>query len=167
MKYILTASLIILATFCSGQKITVEHDKFLNEKRIESGWIGIKPTLSAPLSVKLRSVGKESVYITLSGANYGANVIGDNATAIFLLEDTSKVIVTSTGIQSYDIGQYGKSYKHQYSILVEDLKRLSETNLISVRKSDTDTYHDFDIPAKSKSKLKELATKFIKELEKL
>lgn len=146
-----------------SQKIKTEIDKFTNEKRIETGWSSIRPTLSAPLSIKIRSVGKESVFITLAGANYGANVIGNDATAMFLLDDKTTITITSTGIQDYEIGEYGKSYQHQYRITVSDLKLLSVHIITSIRKSDSETYHDFDIEKKNGEKFRQLVIKFLKE----
>jgi hypothetical protein len=166
MKNIILSLAFLTPFFISAQKITSEFDKFLKEKRVETGWCSVRPTLKAPLSIKLRAVGIHSYFVTISGANYGANVIGSDATIIFLLDDQSTLTAKSTGIQSYDIGEYSKSYRHQYTISREDLDKLAIHDLKSIRKSDTDTYFDFDIESKNGTKLKNLIVKFLKDVDK-
>lgn len=166
MKLLFVLIMFPLSSF--SQKIKSEIDKFTNEKRVETlGWIQLRPTMSAPLAIRLRSVG-QSFFITLAGSNIGANVIGNTSTAIFLLDDKTTITTTSTGIQDYEIDlKLGNSFKHQYSIKIEDLKKFSQHLILSVRKSDSDTYHDFDIlNDKNSKKFREAVIAFLKEVEK-
>ncbi|HTE31329.1 MAG TPA: hypothetical protein VK666_13200 [Chryseolinea sp.] len=165
MKLPFIALLICANVVAHTQKIRSEIDKFTNEKRCETGWIQIRPTMSAPLAAKLRSVGT-SIFITLAGSNVGSNVIGSDATTVFLLDDQSTVTITSTGIQDYDIVEHGKAFKHQYRVSKEDLVKLSTHSIISIRKNDSETYHDFDVADKNKDKLKKTAIAFLEEMDK-
>lgn len=165
MRIFSTIMLCMLATSTYSQKIKVEYDKFEKAKRIETGWIQVKPTMSAPLAVKFRSVGDSAIFITLAGANVGANVIGLSSTVKFLFDDETTCEGSSTGIQDYDIGQYGKSFKHQYRISRDQLEKLSKTEVKAIRKYDTDTYTDFEIAKKNRDKLTEVAQKVLKELD--
>ena len=123
MRFVILLLLVSLSSY--SQKIITKIDKSTNDKII-TGYSAIRPTIIAPLSIKITSVGKEAIFITLTGDDVGANVIGGNATATFLLDDKTTITIHSVGTQGYDRSiRDGKYYSHYYSIAVSDFKLLS------------------------------------------
>ena len=168
MKKILLLFLL-LPVFCIAQKIKVESevDKFTKKIRIQTSPATIKSELSAWMEAYYRSAG-DSYFITFHGAGDGVGVIGSYDKIILLLDNDSTVSLTSTGIQSYDIGYGSKSssYKHQYYVYYSDLVKISQHNLKSVRKYYSDYYADIDVKEKRKENLKLLTVAFLNELNK-
>ena len=158
--------LLSISLISCSQKIITLIDKSKNEKIIKAG-SAIRPTVIAPLSIEIKSVGKETIFITLYGDDVGANVIGADATATFLLDDETAITIYSVGVQGYDRSiRYGKYFHHHYRIAVSDFKLLSEHLVISIRKSENTTYEDFNIKKKNAENFKNLQLKFLVEFNK-
>jgi hypothetical protein len=154
MNHLLIA-LLILPTIGLTQRITVRDvDKFTGQKRIETDYQGLKMGLVTFLQVKLRSV-QDDAFMIFSGGGEGSGVIGDDDQLILLLENKDTVVLTSTGIQDYEINQ-SKSYKHQYRVSHQQLQKLASGKEMSMRKYLTDGYVDIDIPERNRNKIKNL-----------
>lgn len=168
MKIILLTFFIFpLIGFSQKIKVESEIDKFTKQKRVKTSYVAIKPGMAEQVTVSLRSV-DTMYFITFKGRGKGSGVIGSTDRIIILLDNDSTVSIMPTGIQSYDIG-YGTapdSYTHQYFIKKEDLINLSTHDLKSFRKYYDRHYADIDINEKRKGDLRELASEFLKELNK-
>ncbi|HEY6503912.1 MAG TPA: hypothetical protein VIZ28_08060 [Chitinophagaceae bacterium] len=155
--------LLLISLISCSQKIITQIDKSKNEKIIKAN-SAIRPTIIAPLSIQIKSVGKEIIFIKLYGEDVGANAIGADATATFLLDDKTTITIYSIGVQGYDRSiKDGKYYSHHYRIAVSDFTLLSKHLIIRIRKSDSTTYYDFDIKNKDAEKFKKLQLKFLEE----
>jgi hypothetical protein len=158
--------LLMIAITANSQKITQSQiDKFTKQRRIETGYVALRGGLGTGIGAKIRSV-DTSAFIILVGHGRGTGVIGLGDPAIILLDNDSTVIVTSTGVQTYDIGDYENSYQHQYRISLEGIEKLKGNDVKSIRRYITDEYSDLDIPKNNAGKLRKLAEVFLREYNK-
>jgi hypothetical protein len=137
-----------------------EIDKFTKQRRVETSNTLLKGGLSCGLYTYFRSV-DSSYYLTIGGYGCAVGVVGTNDQATFLLDNSITVSVFPTGVQSYEIGDYNKSYRHQYSITLDNIKMLANHKLKSVRRYTSKGYSDIDIPNKNSSELMKLCTLFL------
>ena len=173
MKKYLSIILILLISIKSiGQKITKnELDKFTNYKRIETDKVAIYGSNMSftpnKIMISYRSADKSN-FIKFIGYNTAAGVIGKDDEIILLLEDGKKVILKSTGIQSYDlIGTPSvKSYSHQYSIENGDIEILSKQKVKSIRIFYDNQYEDIDIKDSLSKNILDLSKVFLNEISK-
>jgi hypothetical protein len=164
MRYALAVILLIFCLTSSAQKLTENQiDKFTKQKRLQTSEVLLKGKLTEGMYIRFRSV-DSSLFATLIGYGVGVGVIGEKDQAIFLLDNDETVTIYSTGIQSYDVGQYGSSYRHQYSISLNDLKILSQHNVKSVRKYTSKGYGDIDVPEKNQGNVKKIALLILNNL---
>lgn len=166
MKLLLLLLILPTTLFC--QKIKVNAiDKFTNQKIIETDSKHLRAGFSCGISVSYRAV-DTFLLIKIVGYGCGVGVIGRNEKFIFLLSDKSTVTVKSKGIQDYTIRSSTmatvRSYSHEYYITKEDIKKLSETTVESVRTYSTDGYEDIEI--KKKDGLMELSKIFLQAVTK-
>jgi hypothetical protein len=165
-KLFFLLSLLFCFTISFSQKLKVnETDKFTKQRRLQTDEIKMKVKMFDVVLLYLRAV-DQSTYITIWGTGEGADVIGDGDQAIFLLDNDSTVTVYSTGVQDYTIGQNGDSYRHQYRITGEDIKKLSEHGIKSIRKYGAGGYIDINIPDKKQDAFIKTAALFLSELNK-
>ena len=126
----------------------------------------VKQGLSCGLGFTIRSVDK-NIFINVLGLSCAVGVIGDKEKCLLLLNNDTAVTVYSTGIQSYDTrpSQYGssQSYNHQYSITLEDLNTLANSELTTVRRYYNNNYSDIEVPSKANKKLQKLVKVFLEE----
>jgi hypothetical protein len=164
MRKITTLFVIVLTTLSvHGQKITSKYDPFLKATRLETGWMTLHGGIYKMLGGMFRSVDNTPFFI-FNG--FGSHVIGSDDQLIFLLTDDSMVTCVSTEIQSYTVGQYGNTWKHQYSMGIADMERLAKTKVKQIRKYTSDGYIDYDVPEKNAGKFSELAGRFLSEMAK-
>lgn len=153
----------LLPAFVIAQKIKVsEKDKFLKKYRIETGSTFVKDGMGGSMRMGFRSV-DSTIFLHVSGTNVAAGVIGAKDQIIFLMENDSTITCTSTGLQDYRVGQYGKSYEHEYYITTSDVKTLQELKVKSIRVYFSSGYEDVDIREGKADKLKGEAGVFFAE----
>jgi hypothetical protein len=156
---------LLISVACFSQKLKVDEvDKFTKQKRLETEEVKMNNKTFEGFYLYLRAV-DTITYITISGYGQGADVIGQDDQALFLLDDNSTVTVLSTGIQDYTIGQYSKSYHHQYRINVDDIQTLADHSIKSVRKYGAGGYVDMDVPEKKQESFKKTAALFLSKLK--
>lgn len=159
-------SLLLLPLFSIGQKIKeVEIDKFTQERRVKTSEQFVKEGMFDRVGFWYRSVGK-TYFINQEASGWGVGVVGDGEKLIFLLDDNQTISVLSTGIQDYTINKYGNYYSHQYSISKDDIEKLANHNLKSIRKYTVKGYSDLDVKDKRQDELKNLSGVFLAELNK-
>lgn len=165
MRILFLLSIILSPTLFNGQSfIQNEVDKFTKQKRLKTSEERLYAKGSKSLHVYLRSV--DSIYfITVTGIGPGADVIGESDEMIFLLSNDETVTVYPTGVQSYTVGQYTNSFKHQYYITRHDIEQLSRHKLKSIRKYGSGHYNDLEIPEKNSDVVMKLCELMIKEIE--
>jgi hypothetical protein len=168
MKYILIG-LFLIPTICYCQKIVQnEKDKFNKGHRLKTSDVKLKYGLHSYLrTVSFEDPKLNYCYLTLFGFGKGAQVIGEDEKAVFLLDNDSTITVYSTGLQSYEISKYDNRFTHQYKMEESDLSAFAEHNIKSIRKYGTDSYVDFDIIESNAKDFKKAAQLILKELEKL
>lgn len=148
-----------------AQKIKKEYDKFLKATRVSTGYIRLRSTLSAPLSATIRSVG-DKYFVTFYGSNVGATTIGPSDPAMILLENDSTVQIFPTKIQSYEIGQYGRGFHHEYSIPLNLFEQIIRFKVKSIRKYGSSGYVDFEIDEKGAKNFSKTCKEFMEAVEK-
>jgi hypothetical protein len=104
--------------------------------------------------------------MNLTAVNWGVGVVGQNDKLIFLLDNEETVTVVSTEIQSYTNSKYGSYYDHQYRIVKDDIAKLADHDLKSIRRYTSKGYADLDIKEKKQQELKNLSKVFLDELNK-
>lgn len=165
MKCILSI-LLLLPLVTPGQKIRInEFDKFIKQQRIESHPLALANASHMKMSVCLSAVGPK-LYVQLIGAGVGANRLEPQDQVIFLLDNDSTITVQSKGYQSFNIGTTTSTYKHHYILSYANLMRLSQFNLVALRKYHSEEYDDVDVPQEVSEKFKQLCVVFIDELSK-
>jgi len=166
MKRFAIILLASLPIFVYSQKIRQDEiDKFTKQRRVETSYCSLKEGLGCGLYVYLRSV-DTTYFLNIGGHGCAVGIIGTNDHAMFLLENDSTVYVHSTGVQSYDSGEYGKSYRHQYYITLDGLRLLANNKLKSVRRYYAENYADIDIPDKKSDALMKQCALFLTTLNK-
>jgi hypothetical protein len=162
-----TMTMVIAFSSVTAQKIASdEMDKFSKERRVETKPLPLKPAgLTTNLTAKYRSVG-DRYFLILAGNGWGAGTIGRDDDLVFLLENDSTVKIQPTSIQSYEVGQYGNSYRHQYEIYKEQIEQLSKMKTKSLRKYYSTKYADMDIPQKNGNNFVKLSELFLNTLSK-
>lgn len=157
MKQLLLFTLLI-PSIGFGQKLIVnETDKFNKSHKLKTSDVKLKYGLHA----YMRSAGYPDTtyyFIILHGFGRGADVIGENEKAIFLLDDDTTITVYSTGFQSYEISKYDNRFNHQYQAVKSDIEALASKTVKSIRKYGSDHYNDFDLLKSNSDDLKKLAT---------
>lgn len=133
-----------------------EIDKFTKQKRLETSEYDIVYTDQTRLAVAIRTVGN-SYFIIFAGFGHGPEIIGLQGVAVLLLENDSTITLKSTGSQIYTTTYSTKSYKHQYYLTSDDLKKISANKCVSVRRYGLDGYVDIDIPVDRQERIKEAA----------
>jgi hypothetical protein len=162
----LITTLLLFSLHSFGQKLRVnEFDKSTNKWKIETFPVGLKSTGNIKMDISLKSA-DTSFLIELSGSGIGTNTLDINSELVFLLEGDSTVIVKSPTIQSIDYGELLPTYRHQYSMSLEDLQRLSRHGLKSLRKYSVGGFDDIAIEKKNAGRLKDLSAFYIGELKK-
>lgn len=141
-----------------------ETDKFTGQKRLKTSEERLYAKGSKSLHVYLRSV-DSTYFLTVTGIGPGADIIGEQDKMIFLLSTDQTVTVYPTGIQSYDVGQYTNSFRHQYYVTKEQIEQLSRHKLKSIRKYGSGHYNDLDVPEKNSDVVMKLCGLMLKEIE--
>lgn len=140
-----------------------EYDGGLKKRVIETSESVLKEDKDATLNVSLKSVG-HLFFLTLQGKGWGASTIQENDPAIFLLDNDQTVTAKATSVQTYD-GERGKSsYEHEYTVSLNNLKLLSQHNLIAIRKYGIKGFVDMDIPQSHQFDLRKTSLLFLSEL---
>jgi len=160
-------SILIFLPFATlAQKIRLnEFDKFIKQHRIESFPLSLFSASHMKMSVCLSAVGPK-LYIQLVGAGLGANRIDAEDRVIFLMDNDSTITVKSKGYQGFDIGVTTSTYKHHYILSFSDLEKLSQYNLLALRKYHSEDYDDVSVSKEVSSQFKALCALFIEELGK-
>jgi len=165
MKKILLL-LPLLPLFLFAQKVKInEFDKFVKQRRIEFEPLTVYTTPKAKVSIALRSVGTD-YFLTISGFGWGVSTISFENQAILLLANDSTITVKSTGTQMYDISSTVPTYKHHYSISIDDIEKLARHAVVGIRKYNVQDYSDITIPEALSANTKKLGAMFISELYK-
>lgn len=138
--------LLTLSGFSQKLKIEKETDKFTGKTRVKTSQTYLYLNFLDYINAKLRSV--DTTYFISFMGNMAVGVIGINDETILLLEDDSKINLSPTSIQSYEISSSGSYYDHQYSITKKQLVSLSKAKIISMRRYFNNSYSDFDIKEK-------------------
>lgn len=164
MKCIL--SILLLLPFATlAQKIRInEFDKFIKQQRVETHPLAIANLSHMKMSVCLSAIGTK-LYVQLIGAGVGANRLDPQDQVIFLMGNDSTITVKSKGYQGFDIGATTSTYKHHYILTYSDLMRLSQFDLVALRKYHSEEYDDVEVPQEVSDKFKQLCTIFIDELD--
>lgn len=165
MKNILAVLFLLpLAGLCQKIKQN-EFDRFIKQRKIETSVSNLKSASGTQLNASLQSVGPK-FFVLLTGHGIGASTVGVDDQAIILLANDSTVTLRSIGIQSFEIVKDQNTYKHQYTITLPELERLSRHNAIGIRKYDFKGFVNIEIPQKKQAELKKLSSLLIKELVK-
>jgi hypothetical protein len=163
MKYVLSLILLISIQVKSQKVIHNEIDKFTKQHRVKTDRILIKGGFTTNMYVGFRAV-DSTCFLMVGGTGEGADSIGEKDMFMFLLDNDSTITCYSTGIQDYSIdvssGITSKSYLHQYSINLDDVKQLATHNLKSIRKYGANGYVDIDVKGKNSDKLTKEAIPF-------
>jgi hypothetical protein len=166
MKYFLFTVLTILSQTSYSQKVIEnEIDKFTKQHRVRTDRILVRGGFSTNMFIGFRAV-DTTCFLVVSGNGDGADVIGDKEQFILLFDNDSTIAAYSTGIQNYTIqsGVSSNTYIHQYSISINDIRKISKNKLKSIRKYGSGHYSDFDIKSKNSEKLAEEARVFLPAL---
>lgn len=158
MRIIITLLLLIPIAGISQKISSVEIDKFTNQKRVLTEKLYVIGGFRRPnLQISFRSV-DSTCFINLHGEHLAAGVIGPTDEAWLLFEDNSKIVVQSTGLQSYDFTptSHTKIYNHQYSISRESILKLSKQQVVSIRRYYNSNYSDIEIWNKVQKNKKEI-----------
>ncbi len=153
-----------LFSLCQKLKIN-EYDKFVKQRRVEVEPLSVLSAGKANVSMSFAATGP-SLHFVLSGTGWGASTIDAGNEVIFLFANDSTLTVKSTGLQTCEITAAGSSYKHKYFIGVEDLKVLSQFDLIGIRKYGFRDYNDLLVSKPQAGKIKSLSALFMEELRK-
>jgi len=170
MKKILMFALLLPTLTFAQKGNTIEIDKFTNQRRILSPEVDIYRPYgygfgnsfgpNGSLYIQLRSVDTSCfIYLIASkGPGVEMGIIDSKDEAYLLLEDSSKVIIHSIGIQDYQISYQGNDhYKHQYSISVDDIHLLAQKKIIAIRIYLNTGYNDINIYYKDDTNKKRFA----------
>ena len=158
--------LLLLPFYSGAQKIKVnEFDKFIKQRRVETFPLQVISVTNIRLAISFSAIGSK-FFVQLSGTGLGANRIDANDNVIFLLDNDSTVTVKSTGYQNFEIGATVSSYRHNYTVSLTDLEKLSQNSLQALRKYHADEFDDIYIPKKSSEQIKQLTDMFLQELQK-
>jgi hypothetical protein len=161
MKALLHILVLLLSIPGFSQTIKQDEiDKFTKQRRVETSSILLKGGLSCGLHTHLRSV-DSTYFLIIGGYGCAVGVVSSQDPTIILLENDVTVNISPTGVQSYEIGDYNNSYRHQYSISLDNLKTLANHKLKSVRRYTSKGYSDIDIPEKNSSELMKLCALFL------
>lgn len=153
-----------LLGLCQKLKIN-EYDKFIKQRRVEVEPVLLLSAGKANVSMSFAATGS-SLYFLLSGTGWGASAIDSGNEVIFLLSNDSTVALKSTGLQTCEITASGSSYKHKYFISADDLKLLSQYDLVGLRKYSFRDYNDLIVAKPQADKIKKLSALFTDELKK-
>lgn len=159
MKYIIILMLLPCAAL-SQRIVKNEIDPFNKERRIETNYVYLKMGMVQFVSTKYRSVG-DACYMLFKGGYWGAGVIGEGDSFIFLLDNDSTVTIQPTDIQATDLDNH---YTHQYHISKDQIQLLASRKVKSIRKYYSSSYADMELPEKNQNKLRELSSLFLQSL---
>lgn len=155
-KHLYIAILLLIGIESEAQKMKeITFDKFTHEKRVLTDELLILNSQAKwpHLYISFRSV-DTSCFITLHGQGVASGIIAPDDQAWILLDDDTKIIVRSTGLQDYDITT--RDYIHQYRISLSDVKRLTEKKIVSIRRYYESNYTDIDITGGKDQNRKEI-----------
>lgn len=164
-QYLLLAALFFNYSLMAQRIKVNEIDKFTKERRIETSFSWLKRGIGCGIGFYFRSV-DDTRFMTASGYNCGADVIGARDEIIFLLDNDSTISLTPTSIQGYNVGSSGNTYTHQYNVTLEQIKLLSKHKIKSIRKYGHDSYEDISIPKGNQSDIMDNATVYLSALNK-
>lgn len=144
--------------------LDIETDKFTGQKRVStSGTTSMKNGLSCGLGFGIRGV-DNTTFLKVSGYGCGCFSIGEGDNLYIMLEDSSKLIIQSKSLQFTNFRAGGTTtYSHEYLCTLNDLKQLSTKNIIAIRRTNSTTYADIDIPERNYDKFKEAVNVFLWE----
>jgi TonB family protein len=165
MKYIFIL-LFSLPFAVTAQNVKLKaYDASSKKWRAESFPVSLKAVPEVKMDAALR-LADTAFYLRLMGTGVGTNTIDVGSQVVFVLENDSTVVATSTSVQSIDYGQLIPVYRHEYAISLTDLERLGRHNLKSLRKYSAGGHDDVIIEKKNAAKMKQLTNLFIAELKK-
>lgn len=156
----------LVPNLAAAQKVKVnEYDKFIKQRHIEFEPLTVYNANKAKVSLSLKCLGS-TYFLTISGFGWGVSTISYENQAILLLDNDSTIVVKSTGTQMYDVNSVGSTYKHQYTISLNDIEALTRHALVGIRKYNIQDFSDLDVPATLGANVKKLGAMFINELYK-
>ncbi len=167
LKNTITWLLVIAPFFSFSQGVKANlYDKFIKKQRVETESISIAGlTGNTRLSMALSAVGS-TLYLTISGAGWGAATADIDNELKLLFSNDSVVTLKSTALQGFEPGMLQNSYQHQYLVAANQLEALMSFSLIGIRKYSFATFSDLDIPQQNSKKLNKLSALFVEELKK-
>lgn len=119
----------------------------------------------ARLSLSFTAIGS-SLFVTLSGAGWGAATVDAGNELILLFSNDSTVTLRATSLQSFEPGLVQNTFTHQYSLKIADLSAISTFELAGLRKYSFNSFSDLTIPKENSERLKRTSKLFAAELEK-
>lgn len=161
---IMLCCLMPLFGLCQKLKIN-EFDKFTRQRRVEVEPVLLLSAGKANVSMSLAAAGS-SLYFWLNGTGWGASTIDAGNEVIFLFSNDSTLAIKSTGLQTCEFTAAGSSYKHKYFISADDLKLLTQYNLVGIRKYGFKDFNDLHVSKTQAEKIKKLSVLFVEELRK-
>jgi micrococcal nuclease len=160
--------LLLLAPFAGfSQSVKTNlYDKFLKKQRVETEALAFSGlTGKNKLSFSYTALGS-AIYLTLNGAGWGTTTVDVGDELSLLFSNDSVLSLRSEALQSFEPGTLQNTYRHQYVVSLKQLEKLSQFDVVSIRKYSFKTFSDMKVPAGNAEKLKQLSALFAGELKK-